>query len=542
VVFEKEEMAEEMRGRQPPQQGRPRPNVVSPFPFGSPLHQGLEQSSFCGSPGQRLLLSTGPPPSQQGEVVTPRLKGREMYGGPVMFGSGSSFRRNRMLSASPYSATLRSRQAERAARSSLSIATAPSSLPSSTASSPSPVPATDSMSSTARLILDTLDKMSTPIQDAKKMPALVQPRAEKRKLIEEELNCSMKSPQRRRVRLGSGALSLAGPPLRKSFAPVSLSNGLSSPLTTSTSKMSSPQPSPAPVAPPAPATALPPTTKSSLKLKSKVVDSGRPPAARRSPPPPLGAAAGLPQPSAISLSTPLPITTLPVFNLAAPTPVMNGVDRAETEESEKATKLTEKEENNNKKNKRPLEEEKAEDTRKKAAIEGGPKSIPSFGGNSDFSPIGGSPKAEKVTSGGSSKLEAAPVNLTFTFRTPTTVISQAPEWGGCIQTPVYRFSLPTPLVIQQEAGSVTNSPLPRAPRTVSTQGDRRLAVAQRNPPTSSPPKMMFSAMPDVTNNLVRKPQCTDKGVAPVQRLPDLGLGPASHLRTGSVMDILGKKS
>ena len=43
--------------------------------------QGLEQSSFCGSPGQRLLLSRGPPPSQQGEVVTPRLKGREMYGG-----------------------------------------------------------------------------------------------------------------------------------------------------------------------------------------------------------------------------------------------------------------------------------------------------------------------------------------------------------------------------------------------------------------------------------------------------------------------------
>ena len=108
--------------------------------------QGLEQSSFCGSPGQRLLLSTGPSPSQQGEVVTPRLKGREMYGGglfkfqiisnnwtvmvsldntqwtqsmigsvpgPVMFGSGSSFRRNRMLSASPYSATLRSRQVRR---------------------------------------------------------------------------------------------------------------------------------------------------------------------------------------------------------------------------------------------------------------------------------------------------------------------------------------------------------------------------------------------------------------------------------------------
>jgi len=538
VVFEKE-MAEEMRGRQgqvPPQQGRPRPNVVSPFPFGSPLHQGLEQSSFCGSPGQRLLLSTGPPPSQQGEVVTPRLKGREMYGGPVMFGSGSSFRRNRMLSASPYSATLRSRQAERAARSSLSIATAPSSLPSSTASSPSPVPATDSMSSTARLILDTLDKMSTPIQDAKKMPALVQPRAEKRKLIEEELNCSLKSPQRRRVRLGSGALSLAGPPLRKSYAPVSLSNGLSSPLTTSTSKSPTPQHSPVPVAPPA--TALPPTTKSSLKLKSKVVDSGRTPVARPSPPPNLGAAAGLPEPSGISLSNPLLITTLPVFNLAAPTPVMNGVGRANGNNTEeKAAKLAEKEENNNKKNKRPLEEEKPEETRKRAATEGGPKPI--FGGNSDFSPIGGSPKAGKVTSGGSSKLETAAVTQTFTFSPPTTVITQASMAPASVE---YHFSLPTPIAIQQEAGLVTNSPLTRAPRTVSTQGDRRLAVAQRHLPTASPPKMMFSAMPDVTNNLVRKPQCTDKGVAPVQRLPDLGLGPASHLRTGSVMDILGKKS
>ena len=112
-------------------------------------------------------------------------------------GSESSSQPKRWLSA----------QAERAARSSLSINTtaAPSSLPSSTASSPSPVPATgesqlgpdasndrpdyveisillfcvnvrsmmkksstilftDSMSSTARLILDTLDKMSTPIQ------------------------------------------------------------------------------------------------------------------------------------------------------------------------------------------------------------------------------------------------------------------------------------------------------------------------------------------------------------------------------------------
>ena len=84
------------------------------------------------------------------------------------------------------------------------------------------------------LTCETFYLMLPTAQDAKKMPPLVQPRAEKRKLIEEELNCSLKvfvnlfvkeaiilfkyssfqSPQRRRVRLGSGALSLAGPPLR----------------------------------------------------------------------------------------------------------------------------------------------------------------------------------------------------------------------------------------------------------------------------------------------------------------------------------------
>ena len=51
------------------------------------LSQGLEQSSFSGSPGQRLLLSKAPPAAQQSgqEVVTPRLKGREMYGGIHVF-------------------------------------------------------------------------------------------------------------------------------------------------------------------------------------------------------------------------------------------------------------------------------------------------------------------------------------------------------------------------------------------------------------------------------------------------------------------------
>jgi len=126
-----------------------------------------------------------------------------------------------------------------------------------------------------------------------------------------------------------------------------------------------------------------------------------------------------------------------------------------------------------------------------------------------------------------------------TFSRPTTVITQASIVPASFE---YHFSSPTAISHQQKAGSVTNSPLPRTPRTVSTQGDRRLAVAQKHHPVASPPKMMFSAMPDVTNNLVRKPHSSDTGAASMQRLPDLGLGPASHLKTGSVMDILGKKS
>merc|ERR1711973_571007 len=141
--------------------------------------------------------------------------------------------------------------------------------------------------------------------------------------------------------------------------------------------------SPLPIAPPA--TVFPSATKSSLKLKSKVVDSGRaPPATRSSPTPP-------PAPPAISQVLPLPITSMPIFNLAAPTPVTNGIDRAKNEKSEKKEKSTlEKEENNNKKSKRPLEEEVENECRKKAATIEPPKQIfeiPPFGGNSVLSGI-----------------------------------------------------------------------------------------------------------------------------------------------------------
>jgi len=125
-----------------------------------------------------------------------------------MFGGGSSaLRRGRMLSATPYSAALRNRERERE-----------KARPQAPPTAATPAPTTDAMSSTARVILDTLDKMSTPIQDARKIPV---PRAEKRKMIEDELNCSLGGSSRRRPRLGSGVQAiLNGPPLRKNYSPV----------------------------------------------------------------------------------------------------------------------------------------------------------------------------------------------------------------------------------------------------------------------------------------------------------------------------------
>jgi len=64
--------------------------------------------------------------------------------------------------------------------------------------------------------------------------------------------------------------------------------------------------------------------------------------------------------------------------------------------------------------------------------------------------------------------------------------------------------------------------------------------------------MMFSSMPDVTNNLVKKSPVMKnclKGSNSSSKLPDLtastgfgGFAPAKELKIGSVMDILGKKA
>lgn len=229
---------------------KPPGSPFSPFPFGSSI-QLTNRTPFSGSPGQRILLgrtSLGEPTlatsllngTDTASVYTPRLKAQELYGGPVMFGTSAN-RKNRLLSSTPYSAALRLREKDRLKSRSLSgalpapatsLASPFSTLPGA-GMRPDSAPPTDSMSSTARLILDTLDKMSTPLMDARKIPVLA--RAEKRKALEEELNCSLSGPSRRRPRLGCGPPeagspaafngTLSGPPLRKTYAPVPAATG-----------------------------------------------------------------------------------------------------------------------------------------------------------------------------------------------------------------------------------------------------------------------------------------------------------------------------
>lgn len=138
-----------------------------------------------------------------------------------------------MFSASPYHSAASARIMQRAkphqSQHPRSNTPSPSSCGSSGAAS---AVAADGMSSTARLILDTLDKMSTPLRDAQKMLPFDEQqqtpsRAEKRKLIAEHLNLSATSQHgegsaakraRRRPNLGGkvggeGGM-LKGPPTR----------------------------------------------------------------------------------------------------------------------------------------------------------------------------------------------------------------------------------------------------------------------------------------------------------------------------------------
>jgi len=165
---------------------------------------------------------------------------------PVTPSGGAGSRRSRlMFSASPYHSAASARLMSRARPPPTSTAApprsntpSPSSGGSSGAGSSSACMSgsVDGMSSTARLILDTLDKMSTPLRDAQKMlpfqddhEATQTPsRAEKRKLIAEKLNLSNSAESssasaakraRRRPHLGGGGTNsdggmLRGPPTR----------------------------------------------------------------------------------------------------------------------------------------------------------------------------------------------------------------------------------------------------------------------------------------------------------------------------------------
>lgn len=258
----------------------------SPFPFGTPITHSRRSVLNPGpiqnaSGGHRTAVALEE--SQQTRRLTPiqtrvRLRGRDMYGGPIVYGVGSaqsssatasstslppmaaaasmasSLRRsNRLLSAAPYNASMRihnrnQRPPQQQQQQQLNYSTHDHDDYSHMDSS--------GISSTAKVILDTLDKMSTPIRDAQRIP-LPAARAETRRAIAEQLldrpsstiggggggsagsspttsagSESSSSYSRRRPRLGrtepvstsnaSGQL-LNGPPLRTLFSPVSSS-------------------------------------------------------------------------------------------------------------------------------------------------------------------------------------------------------------------------------------------------------------------------------------------------------------------------------
>jgi len=560
--------------------GKPKPSfsAFSPFPYGSPLAQGALQTSFSGSPGQRLLLGSFAQGRVNGEVVTPRLKGQDLYGGTVMFGGSSSARRSRLQSASPYSAALRMRNADRKSKQvPLNLPPAlgasgsslpPSSLPSTAPSSPqsSPAPSSDPpapLSSTAKQILSTLDRLSTggtPITDAKKIPLSTSPnRAEKRKLLESELNCSLSSPSRRRARLGGGgiALALSGPPLRKNYSPsVSGPRPSSTGLDTSVestavlASVHSRVPSLSQtndVSVPSRSTEqssrldgfqTKSKAKSSFKVKCKVTEVTRHKvdltASEPSPPSPFLPPV-LPQ---------LKVDQLPTFNLTStpaskPPTTSNGLTQA-------SLALDPIERNNNKSPlKRHFEANEKCDPPKKL------KSSVISGGNCP-PPI----SAKKGVSATPEVEVKSPLNIIqtppsspppqFSFSAPKTVIDKAEAVSQAAQS--FVFSIPDKVKEESDAVQVRNGPLTLSEGTTPSSKCRGGGGAVNTGP-SGPINFMFnktSSLPDVTNNILKKSPTKEKLKGSSSRLPDLtestgfgGCGPAKELKSGSVMDILG---
>jgi len=570
-------------------QTKPSNRPFSPFPYGSPLAQGSPQTSFAGSPGQKLLLGSLSQIRTNGEAITPRLKGQDLYGGPIMFGGLGSARKARLHSASPYNVAMRNRTARRnkegqevvSMQPSFGVhntSLPPSSLPSTAPSSPqsssdSIGTASAPLSSTAKLILSTLDRLSsggTPISDAKKIP-LPSPtlnRAEKRKLLETELGCSLSSPSRRRARLGGGglALSLAGPPLRKNFSPSlgqvgMLSKTISVPQVPSTSSNpSSESRIPTPQAVVTESTAsqsgqrlldsvnetVNATSKSNLKVKTKVTDRDRSKLANNCLEAPKS------PPKFLSEPIQLKVDKLPVLNFGNNTTVKlppttsNGLSCT----SGSFPEVVEK--NNNKTPvKRALEEVVCDNVKKQKA-EDTVVSKSSAKTNHDHDTSATLTEVVTKKTSISEDIHIVPESkpIKFDFKVPKPVIESVKSVKDVGKQ--FTFSLPTSVKTLSKS-SLLNGPSKSrdlnvlGPKNKKSEGIPSLSTnANSNFQFNS-----LSSMPDVTNNLVKKMPIKDKlkGTNSSSRLPDITAGtgfggfvPAKELKTGSVMDILGKKA
>jgi len=573
-------------------QTKPSNPPFSPFPYGSPLAQGSPQTSFAGSPGQKLLLGSLSQIRTNGEAITPRLKGQDLYGGPIMFGGLGSARKARLHSASPYNVAMRNRTARRnkerqevvsmqpsfgAHNTSLLPSSLPSTAPSSPQSSSDSVgTASAPLSSTAKLILSTLDRLSsggTPISDAKKIP-LPSPtlnRAEKRKLLETELGCSLSSPSRRRARLGGGglALSLAGPPLRKNFSPSLGQVGMVSqttsvpqvPSTSSNSSSESRIPTPQAVVTESTAPqfgqrlsdsvneAVNATFKSNLKVKTKVTDRDRSKAASNCVEAPKS------PPKFLSEPIQLKVDKLPVLNFDNPTTVTlppttsNGLSCT----SGSFPEVVEK--NNNKTPiKRALEEVACENVKKQKAedtvVVSKSSSITVTNHEHDTSATLTEIVAKETSV--SEDIQNVPQSkpIKFDFKVPKPVIESVKSVNDASKQ--FTFSLPTSVKTLNK-NSLLNGPIKsRGLNTLSPKLKKSEGISSLSTNVTSNFQFnSLSSMPDVTNNLVKKMPIKDKlkGTNSSSRLPDITAGtgfggfvPAKELKTGSVMDILGKKA
>jgi len=277
------------------------------------------------------------------------------------------------------------------------------------------------------------------------------------------------------------------------------------------------------------------TAKSSFKMKSKVTESGR-----SRPAPDL--TAPIPDvPDPLSTVPPLQVNKLPAFNFTStPAPIKTkdsskiDIKKADPPVSPIPPEVLERNNNDKSPLKRGINDDSTVTPSKIKCVE---KS------SADKDTVKKSKENSSLIHVDVSSSKSSKLSKTFSFSAPKSVINSSEKVSEASKN--YSFSLPRSVRAGVSNGpSTSENKLTCAPVSMNFMTSNVVNVNSKKVDIKS-----VKTMPDITNNTLSKSLINDKikGSSSNSGLPDVtastgfGFLPAKELKSGSVMDILGKK-